>query len=93
MAFPKCARCVAAGIAGTCAFATVHPQGLCGQFDLDGVYCVKLVAELPHGPHHDRPLSGSISWIKVSGFTAPSSSTGLEGGSVRLQHEWRVIKT
>ena len=77
----KCARCVAAGIACTCAFAAVHPHGLCGQLDRDGVYCARLVAELPHGPHYDRPLSGSISWIKVSGFTASSSSAGWEGRS------------
>jgi len=42
------------------------------------VYCAKIAADLPHEPHRD----GSITWIKVPGFTVATSTASLEGGHV-----------
>jgi hypothetical protein len=70
MVFPRCAKCgLVGGIACACAFATVHHQSLCGEFDRGGVYCSKFTAELPHGPHHDRP----ITWVS----SVPTTSAEL----------------
>jgi len=65
----------AGGLACTCAFAAVHPESICGQFDRDGVFCVKLAADPPHGPHRDGP----IKWIRVSSLTVTTSSASITG--------------
>jgi hypothetical protein len=83
MTFPGCAKCgVVTGIACACVLATVHHQSLCGQFDWGGAYCTKFVAELVHGPHHERPVfpSGPYTVFAAVGSTS-STATWSDSGS------------
>jgi hypothetical protein len=85
MVFPRCTRCgckvTVAGIACACAFATVHHQSLCGQFDRGTIYCATLEVELPHGPHHERPLSSAPYTSVLSVGSTSSTATWSDSGS------------
>jgi hypothetical protein len=83
VAFPRSAKGgVVAGVACTCAFATVYSQSVCGVFDPGGAYYTKFVAEQPHGPHHDRPVHPSGSYMTTVWATSASSTVTFGSGTI-----------
>jgi hypothetical protein len=75
-------QCACGAVAGACVIAAFHHSSLCGQFDRVGVYCVPVAAEVPHGPHHERPLAPTGPYTSV--VTVASSTATLAGGPFKV---------